>query len=288
MDGYSIGDIAYVALWLFFIYGVAGVVVEMLYCWVVEYRGIVESRLGLLYFPINPLYGAGGVLISLVLLPYIDDPLAVFFIGLVTGTVLEYVTSLVMEKAFGAVYWDYSHEFLNIQGRVCLKYAIFWGLLSLFLLYVLDRINVYLLAQVPLAVGVPVLAVLLVLFALSSVLTLLTYRRVAQKNAVLRARKDGAEAALPNPWWGRLVDRLVPDRVLIDTFPRMSLVTEYMELTGQHRSVIFWQFAIGQSPAQRVAARKRAEALLAAGAERVAHASGRGRDLTPEGAAAAS
>lgn len=288
MDGYPLDIVIYVALWLFFIYGIAGVIVEMIYCWVIEYRGIVESRLGLLYFPINPLYGAGGVLISLVLLPYIDNPLAVFFIGLATGTALEYVTSLVMEKAFGAVYWDYSHEFLNIQGRICLKYAIFWGLLSLFLLYVLDVLNVYLLAQVPIEVGAPVLAVLLVLFALSSVLTLLTYRRVAQKNAVLRAKKEGRDAVLPNPWWGRLVDRLVPDRVLIDTFPRMSLVTEYMELTGQHRSVIFWQFAIGQTSAQRLAARRRAEQLLAAGAERVAHASGRGRDLTPEGAATAS
>jgi uncharacterized membrane protein len=259
----------YVALWLFFIYGFAGVVIEMFYCWTIEYKGVIESRLGLLYLPINLLYGAGGLVISLVLVPFFDNPFIVFALGLVVGTVLEYLTSLLMEKAFGAVYWDYSNEILNIQGRVCLKYALIWGALSLVLLYVLDVVNIHLLASIPVTVGLPVLGLLVLATIAASILTLLAYRRTAQKNAYLRARQTGEDAVLPNPAWGRLVDRLVPDSVLINTFPRVSLVSEYQELSGHHRAVIFWQPMIGRSSADRVAARHRAEAQLAAGAERV-------------------
>ena len=244
-DAAVVVAVFYVGLWLFFIYGLFGVIIEMVYCWTIEYRGVIESRLGLLYVPFNLLYGAGGVFITLALLPVIDNPFAVFGLGLVVGTTLEYFTSLLMEKVFHAVYWDYSKEFLNVQGRICLKYALIWGALSLVLLYVLDAVNVFVLAQIPVIIGLPVLVLLIIGTIVSVVLTLLTYRRVAQKNTVLLARRAGEDAVLPNPWWGRLVDRLVPDSVLVNTFPRMSLVAEYQELTGHHRRFIFWLPTIG-------------------------------------------
>lgn len=254
----------YVALWLFFIYSFAGVIVEMVYCWTIEYRGVVESRLGLLYLPFNLLYGAGGVIITLALLPYFDNPFVVFALGLVVGTVLEYFTSLIMEKAFHAVYWDYSKEFLNIQGRVCLKYALMWGGLSLVLLYVLDVINVQLLLLIPVWIGLPVLALLILATLFSVVLTLLAYRRTAQKNAYLRAIRDGEDVTLPAPAWARFVDRLVPDSVLVNTFPRMSLITEYQELSGHHRKLIVWLPVIGKPSAARLEAGDRARQQEAA------------------------
>jgi len=250
----------YVALWLFFIYSFVGVLIEMFYCWTIEYRGVVESRLGILYLPFNLLYGTGGVVISLVLLPVVDNPFAVFGLGMLVGSTLEYFTSLVMEKAFGAVYWDYSKEFLNIQGRICLKYAFIWGGLSVVLLYVLDVINVGVLVMIPVEIGLPVLGILILATIASVVLTLLSYRRIAQKNTYLHAIRDGKDAVLPNPVWARLVDRLVPDRVLINTFPRMSLITEYQELSGHHRKLIVWLPTIGKPSEATLAAGDRARA----------------------------
>jgi uncharacterized membrane protein len=250
----------YLGLWLFFIYGFAGVLLEMLYCWTIEFKGVFESRTALLYLPINPLYGIGGVVISLVLLPVFDNPIVVFFLGALVGTILEYIASVVMEKAFHAVYWDYSKEFLNFQGRVCLKYAVLWGLLSLVLLYVFDVFNIHVLAQVPPAIGLPVLGFLVLITVLSIILTLMTFRRVRQRNTYLAAKKAGEPAELPNPGWARLVDKLVPDAVLVNTFPRMSLVTQYQELSGHHRKVWFWMPSIGSSTAARQEAAQRAVA----------------------------
>ena len=41
--------------------------------------------------------------------------------------------------------------------------------------------------------------------------------------------------SLTQSGWNRFLERLVPDPVMINTFPRMSLMTDYMELTGQQR-----------------------------------------------------
>ena len=47
------------------------------------------------------------------------------------GGVVEYVTSVVQELAFGSVSWDYSDYTLNIGGRTNLLYSFFWGILGL-------------------------------------------------------------------------------------------------------------------------------------------------------------
>ena len=43
-------------------------------------------------------------------------------------SVVEYFTSLLMEKIFKLRWWDYSHESFNVNGRICLKNGIFFGI----------------------------------------------------------------------------------------------------------------------------------------------------------------
>lgn len=257
------GDDLYVILWLFFLYSFAGVVCETFYCWAVEHKGIIESRLGILYLPLNPLYGVGGVAVTLLLLDFVGNPLLVFAIGLVVCTVLEYFTSLVMEKVFKSVFWDYSDKPLNIHGRVCLQFAIYWGLLSVVLIYVLDVFNVIVVLSFPRPASEVVLVVLCALTVFSVALTLLAYKRTEQKNTYLRATKAGQDAVLPNPWWGRVVDTLVPDTILINTFPRMSVVTDYQQLTGHYRKTWRLDLHVGKTSQLRKDAKKREAAVIA-------------------------
>ena len=55
----------------------------------------------------------------------------IFLISFVSGTVAEYICSLGQEICFGSVAWDYSRMPLNINGRVCLLYSVFWGAIGL-------------------------------------------------------------------------------------------------------------------------------------------------------------
>jgi uncharacterized membrane protein len=121
-------------------------------------------------------------------------------------TVLEYVAGFVMEKLFGSVFWDYSEKPLNLQGRICLQYSLYWGFLGLLLIYVLDPATVRPVQGWPLPAAAYVLGVLVVLTVLSSILTLLAFRRFDQKAAYLKARRDGTPLPSIDGRVGRLVD----------------------------------------------------------------------------------
>jgi uncharacterized membrane protein len=58
---------------------------------------------------------------------------------MVAASALEYLTGYVMERLFHVRYWDYSNEFLNINGYVCLVCSIAWGVASVLLIRVLHK-----------------------------------------------------------------------------------------------------------------------------------------------------
>lgn len=116
---------------VFFVGSFAGVIVEMLWCFV--RHGHFESRTGLVYGPFNPVYGTGALCLSWVLYEYRNRSAIYSFLGgFITGSVVEYVCSFVQETLFGSTSWDYSNVPLNINGRICLLYSIFWGFLGVF------------------------------------------------------------------------------------------------------------------------------------------------------------
>ena len=59
--------------------------------------------------------------------------IAVFVMGVILTSLLEYVTATILEKLFHAKWWDYSNLPFNINGRICLLFSIFWGALTLLL-----------------------------------------------------------------------------------------------------------------------------------------------------------
>lgn len=94
-------------------------------------EGAWENR-GFLYGPSCPIYGV-GVVIYLIAYDnaYVASgafPLwAVFLSAMLGSAVLEYATSVAMERIFGARWWDYSNMPLNINGRVCLPASLLFG-----------------------------------------------------------------------------------------------------------------------------------------------------------------
>jgi uncharacterized membrane protein len=71
----------------------------------------------LLYLPLRPVYGVGGVACTVLLHEVIRQPILVFLWGMLICSVVEYLASLITEKAFGGVAWDYSDKLLNLHGR---------------------------------------------------------------------------------------------------------------------------------------------------------------------------
>lgn len=125
-----------ILFFLFYIYSVVGRIVELLFCSLTA-KKIVLNR-GFLIGPYLPIYGTAAVIMTIGLKSYIDDPFIVFVMGAIISTIVEYMTSFIMEKLFKTRWWDYTNESFNINGRVCLKNSIFFGIGGLLIIYVFD------------------------------------------------------------------------------------------------------------------------------------------------------
>ena len=128
---------------LFFIYSFAGWLMESMLETIRKKKFINR---GFLIGPYCPIYGAGVLLITILLAKYNDDILITFFMSLIICGMLEYATSYIMEKIFKARWWDYSYRKFNINGRICLETLIPFGIAGTFITFVanpflLDYIN---------------------------------------------------------------------------------------------------------------------------------------------------
>lgn len=119
---------------LFLLYSVCGWIMEVIYCLIVDTRAnhkFTITNRGFLTGPYCPIYGFAAIMMALTLTPLADKPPLLFFVGIIVCNLVEYATSYIMEKLFNARWWDYSNDFLNINGRICFKHSIMWGFLSL-------------------------------------------------------------------------------------------------------------------------------------------------------------
>ena len=120
---------------LFMIYAILGWLMEVT-CKLIQYKRFINR--GFLIGPYCPIYGYGALLITILLHKYTNDPIVLFIMAIVVCGTLEYLTSYFMEKIYKARWWDYSQKKFNINGRVCLGTIVPFGLLGLFIMYVLN------------------------------------------------------------------------------------------------------------------------------------------------------
>ena len=120
-------DLYHIFSW-FFIFSFFGWVWETT---LVSVRSHKYVNRGFITGPLCTIYGTGAVSVYLLLVPFSSSYVAIFFVGMLVATALEYVTSAVMERLFHAKWWDYSSHRFQVKGRICLGVSIGWGFMSL-------------------------------------------------------------------------------------------------------------------------------------------------------------
>jgi hypothetical protein len=103
---------------IFIIFSVVGWISEVLYVGIFFEHKFVNR--GFLHGPLCPIYGFGGLSILLLPQSLYSTWVMLFFAGMLFGTIVEYISSWILEKLFHTRWWDYSHYKFNIRGRVCL------------------------------------------------------------------------------------------------------------------------------------------------------------------------
>ena len=119
-------------IWYFIIFSILGLAVETVYCYVTT--GVLESRKGLMYGPFCPIYGVGATVLIILLYKLKGQKFKLFVYGGVLGSALEYIMSYVLEAFYGTRFWDYSYYKFHLNGRICIVYTLFWGILALILI----------------------------------------------------------------------------------------------------------------------------------------------------------
>jgi uncharacterized membrane protein len=115
--------------WIFVVCSVLGLAVETLFHLIVYHA--YQDRAGLLYGPFSPIYGFGGLLMTVALNRFHDKPIPlIFLVSAVIGGCFEFFVSWIMQYAFGIVAWNYAGTFLSIGGRTNFMFMCFWGLLG--------------------------------------------------------------------------------------------------------------------------------------------------------------
>ena len=93
------------------------------------------------FLPWINIYAIGAILILITTKKFEKKPLLVFLISVLVTGVLEYVSGyLIYVLQDGARYWDYNTEILNfgnIDGFVCLRSVLVFGVSALALVYII-------------------------------------------------------------------------------------------------------------------------------------------------------
>ena len=116
----------------FVIYSVVGYIIETIFGIIT--KGVWESRQSFLYGPFCAIYGLGASIMIMFLRKYSKNYTRLFIGGFIVGSIVEYLVSWIGESLLGVKWWDYSDMPLNINGRICVYFSIFWGFLALYLI----------------------------------------------------------------------------------------------------------------------------------------------------------
>lgn len=117
---------AYHLVWVFTACCVMGLIGETVVSYFIDGRW--ENRAGFLWGPFSPIYGVGGVLMTVALAHLADErPAVLFGTAAVIGAAFEWFAGWFWENAFGIVAWDYSDQPFNVGGHTCLGIALVWG-----------------------------------------------------------------------------------------------------------------------------------------------------------------
>ncbi|WP_041701767.1 putative ABC transporter permease [Gottschalkia acidurici] len=161
----------YQYIWFFTIYAFIGWCTEVIYATV--NTGKFVNR-GFLNGPVCPIYGFGTVILVYFLTPVKDNLIILFLGSVILTSLLEYITGFILEKLFHHKWWDYSGEPFNIQGYICLKFSLLWGLGCILIMKVIHPIINRFVMDIPKFFGYPLVLFILLIFIVDAYVTVVS------------------------------------------------------------------------------------------------------------------
>ena len=211
----------------FVIYSFLGFVVETIFGMLT--KGVIESRRSCFYGPFCCIYGLGAAIMIPGLKKFKRSNWTLFIAGAIEGSVIEYVVGWIGEVIFQIKWWDYSNMPFNIHGRICILFSVFWGLLALVLIRLINPYIEILIDKIPKKIF-KVTTTILTIFLLFDLLFTsfglkVFYTRFLQENNIeMKDQRDltVSEEILNNSIVKRLSETVFSDENVLKTFPNIK------------------------------------------------------------------
>ncbi|QIB68655.1 hypothetical protein Ami103574_04665 [Aminipila butyrica] len=165
----------YEILCYFIIYSFLG------WCTEVAYAAVNSGKFinrGFLNGPVCPIYGFGVLLVISCLTPLMDNKILLFLGAVLLTSTLEWLTGFTLEKVFHGKWWDYSQVPFNLNGYICLKFSIIWGLACLLIVDLIHPLTRIVVGNFPLTAGRVVLALALTILLADGISTVMTVNKL--------------------------------------------------------------------------------------------------------------
>ncbi len=208
---------------IFIIYSFIGWSIEVIGKLIEKHRFINR---GFLIGPICPIYGFGCLAIILLLSKYKSDPIILFFMAIIICSIIEYLTSYIMEKMFHVRWWDYTRRKFNINGRICAETMIPFGILGCFVLYIVNPFFNSIISKIPVNNLNVIALIIFVIYLIDNILSLTIM--FGFKGTLKTIEKDGTEE-ITKKVKEVLLKRNFLYKRLIKAFPNIKNKNERLE-----------------------------------------------------------
>lgn len=175
---------------IFFIYSVLGWIMESTYVSIGQKKFVNR---GFLIGPYCPIYGYGSLIMIIYLEQYKDNILTVFILGIAICSFLEYITSYLMEKIFKARWWDYSDKKFNLNGRVCGKNALLFGIGGLIVIYLVHPIIETLISKLNNYLILILSIIFFVIYIIDTIVSFNIVNKLKKNLSNVEVRKDSTQ-----------------------------------------------------------------------------------------------
>lgn len=175
-------------------------------------KGFVYCN-GSIFTPINFVYGFGALIIWIFLANSNRKPYVTYLYGMIGGGIVEYLLSFLEEMILGARSWDYSTEFLNINGRTTIPFMLFWGLLCLAVVYCVYNPLAKIYDKCPKKVMTTIAIVMLAIVVADLTITVTALARYSARQQGIVSKTD----------LGKFLDRVFNDDYMKLHFPNQKM-----------------------------------------------------------------
>ena len=208
----------------FFIYSFIGWIIETIY---VSIKQAKIANRGFLIGPYCPIYGLSAIIMTSLLSSYKDDILILFIVGLFIASLLEYITSLLLEKLFKVRWWDYSDKILNIDGRVCLQNSVLFGLLCILLVQFLDPTINNCIFNISDTYRLIISLIFLILFIFDTVISYVTIYKIEKVAFIKYGLKRDYTEEIAKIVKNKLLKESRTFRRLFKAFPNLNILNKF-------------------------------------------------------------